>query len=126
MDGMKAGIPADELLARPLAELSAVEFLEVLRRDDIADAASIRLLPDKKKYELWVDEEPILRRPLGEILDIIRSEKKKLELEKWRFEDVKLAVEDVVNPIERLGDPLRDRAVLVEEIANAVVRKMRG
>lgn len=125
MADIKAGIPADELLARPLAELSAVELLDILRRDDIADRATIQLLPDKKKYELWVDEEPILRRSLGEVLKIIRVEKKKLELEKWHFEDVRLAVDNVADAGGRVRDPAGERGLLVEEIARAVVRWMK-
>jgi hypothetical protein len=126
MPQRKAAIAADDgLLSRSLSEMSAAEFVQLLGRDDVADARSLAILPDKKKYELWVDEDAVLKRPVGELLVIVRKEKKKLELEKFRIEDIKLQVEEVVDP-GRFGDPVFDRARLVEDIASAVARKMGG
>jgi len=82
-----SAIPVDEkTLGKPLAELSAVQFLDILSRGDATDRAALAILPDKKKYELWVEEVSIDRFKVGELLQKLRGEKKKLELEKHQIE----------------------------------------
>lgn len=109
MPARKAAIDADALMDRPLEELSAAEFLQVLSHPTlIRDAA---LIADKKKVELWVEENVVFKIPLREILEKIRVEKKKVELEipepwRWRINpelqlDYGRLVEDVATQVER-------------------------
>ena len=93
MPAKKAAIPADEILSRSLSEISAADFLTLMTRDDLIDRSALTLLPDKKKYELWVDEDVVFKIPIGEIATRLKSEKLKMELElpdvlldKWRVE----------------------------------------
>jgi uncharacterized coiled-coil protein SlyX len=79
MSDFKASIGPDDILERPLDELSATDLLRLLGSDRVAGVRN--QLADKKKYELWVDETSIGRLPVGSILDRLRTEKKKLELE---------------------------------------------
>ena len=107
----KAAIPPDDLLNRPLGELSAVEFLQVLHHPAVGKA-NIAILADKKKYELWVDEGPILKINLRDVIELIKTEKKKIELE----------VPDRIGPVV---NPPIDRAQLVEEVATLVEQRLR-
>src|SRR5262245_16087572 len=125
MAQQKAAIPADETLSRSLSDMSAAEFVQLLGRTDIVDRRAIAMLPDKKKYELWVDEEVVLKKPVGDLLDLLKGEKKKLELEKFPIENIKLSIEEVVNPFERVSETVA-RERLVEAVAEAVARKFRG
>jgi hypothetical protein len=79
MSDFNASIAPDDLLERPLDELSAIDLLRLLGSGSVAGVRN--QLADKKKYELWVDETSIGRLPVGSILDRVRTEKKKLELE---------------------------------------------
>lgn len=106
----KAAIPADELLDRPLGELSAFEFLQVLHHP-IVGKSHIRLIADKKKYELWVDEGPVLKINVREVIVRLKTEKKKAELE----------LDDRVGPVV---NPPWEREQLVEEIAALVERRL--
>jgi hypothetical protein len=127
MPSKRAAIDPDEILSRSLAEISAADFVQLLVRDDVnVDSSALALLPDKKKYELWVDEEVVLKTPLSDLLVTLKTEKKKLELEKFPIENLKLAVENVVDPGVQYLDPQGSRAMLVDQIANAVARKLRG
>jgi hypothetical protein len=102
-----AAIDLDEIADRSLGDLSAVEFLQVLGHPKLTTTQRL-ILADKKKYELWVEEGPILKVPIGEILAKLRGEKKKLELEvpPW----MKLIPEDGIRDIEWAG--------LVEDIGS--------
>ena len=104
-----AAIDLDEIADRSLGDLSAVEFLQVLSHPKLTTTQRLTLA-DKKKYELWVEEGPILKVPIGEILAKLRGEKKKLELEvpPW----MKLIPEDGIRDIEWAG--------LVEDIGSQV------
>lgn len=116
-----AAIAADEkLLDRQLGQLSAAEFLQVLGRVDF-DRSALQILPDKKKYELWVDESGLPKIPVRELFERLRREKKKLELEKFRIEDLKLQVEFDFDPTRRFIDPR-----VIEEIASRVAEKLRA
>jgi hypothetical protein len=79
MPEYNASIDIDEVLERPLTEISAADFLHALGTPQIGDLRPY--IADKKKFELWIDEDPIIRLPLREILERIRLEKKKVELE---------------------------------------------
>lgn len=76
----KAAIDLDETLERPLADLSAVEFIQVLNHPKVGRAGF--WIADKKKYELWVEEGVVLPKvTVAELLKKFRTEKKKVELE---------------------------------------------
>lgn len=117
-----AAIDPDALMDRPLGEISAAEFLQVLSHPSVRHPA-LAILPDKKKYELWVEEGPIVKIPVGEFIERLKGEKKKLELE--------------VPPwFEKINPPLFDKgtfrgaeleyAQLVEEVANVVEERLRA
>jgi hypothetical protein len=113
-----AGIPAD-LADRPIGELSAVELMSALRGAQLEPGA-LAILPDKKKFELWVDEDGINKLNLGDLLDKLRGEKKKVELEKLQIEiPHKLAREAVIDPADVLRDP-----VFIDQIAEQVARRL--
>jgi len=76
----KAAIDIDKALERPLSDLSAAEFVQVLNHPKVRHAG-ISLIADKKKYELWVEEGVIEKIPVGVIIEKLRNEKKKVELE---------------------------------------------
>jgi uncharacterized protein len=63
----RASIDPDQLMTRPLGEISAAEFLEVLAHPKVRHPA-LAILPDKKKYELWVEEGPIFEIPLEQVV----------------------------------------------------------
>jgi hypothetical protein len=110
-----------EVLGRPLGEISAAEFVGALSESRLA-AHELTVLADKKKYELWVDETPIDKISVIDLLDAVRAEKKKLELEKRPWEYFKRAVEFDFDPT-RLRDPVI-REELVSEIADEVVKRL--
>jgi hypothetical protein len=114
----RTAIPPDENLQRPLGELTAVEFLTALDHPSV-DKQSLAILPDKKKFELWVEEDGISKMTVVDLLDRLRGEKKKLELEKFRIEDVKLVRENVVDPAEVLRDP-----AVIDQIAAQVAQRL--
>lgn len=120
MAARKAAVDAD-VLDRPLGEISAAEFVGALREAKLA-GRELTVLADKKKYELWVDETPIEKISVNELLDRIRGEKKKLELEKRPWESFKRDVEFDFDP-ERLHDPVI-REDLVNEIAKEVAERL--
>ncbi len=121
MAAKKAAIDPD-LLDRPLGQIDAAAFVGALREARL-EPAEMAVLADKKKYELWTDETPVAKISIGELIERIRGEKKKLELEKRRWEMSKREVELEIGPTTVLGDPaVRD--ALVDEIATEVVRRM--
>jgi hypothetical protein len=105
----RAAIDVDQIMDRPLGDLSAVEFLQVLGHPKVG-LSGITILADKKKYELWVDEDGITRLPIGEIIGKLRGEKKKVEYE----------VPPWVRHFEEDGIRQLDYARLVEDIAERV------
>lgn len=80
----------DAILDTPLEKLNAADFLTALGHQEAAELRPI--LADKKKYELWVEEAPILKFTLKELLDRMRVEKKKVELEidPWQPKPVRI------------------------------------
>lgn len=109
----RAAIDMDALMERPLGEISAADFLQVLTHASVRPSAT--LIADKKKYELWVEETVITKISLKEVLEKVRAEKKKVELEIpdwWRWR---------VNPPE-VFQP--DFGRLVEEVAAAVEQRI--
>jgi hypothetical protein len=108
-----AAIDLDEVIGRPLGELSAIEFLQVLSHPKMG-FSEVSILADKKKYELWVEEGPIAKLPIGEILAKLRGEKKKVEYElpPW------------IRHFEEDGLRQLDYARLAEEVAERVTAQL--
>jgi hypothetical protein len=121
-DRRTAAISKD-VLDRPLGELNAAEFLQALGTLRVPPQ-SLAILADKKKYELWIDEGTLPKVPVGELLEKLRGEKKKLELEK------RLIIEDLPKRYTEFEfDPTRGidpviREELVTEIVNEVVNRL--
>jgi hypothetical protein len=108
----KAAILADDLADTPLSKLTADRFLELLSDASISHLGPI--VADKKKYELWIEED-LGGIKVGDFLVKLRAEKKKLELEKQRIlEDIVLKryIEDPPDPRRQIVDP-----VIFERIA---------
>jgi len=76
--GHRAAIDLDEVGEKRLGDLTAAEFIQILNHKDLAPLRGV--IADKKKYELWI-EENLPRITLGDLLERVRGEKKKLELE---------------------------------------------
>lgn len=121
-DRREAAISKD-MLDRPLGELNAAEFLQALGTLRVPPQ-SLHILADKKKYELWIDEGTLPKLPVGELIDKLRGEKKKLELEK------RLVIEDLPKRFSEFEfDPARGidpviREELVTEIVTEVMNRM--
>ncbi|GJL53356.1 MAG: hypothetical protein NPIRA02_04880 [Nitrospirales bacterium] len=114
----KAAIDIDKVMDSPLRELNAAEFVEVLNHPKVKGKHSW-IITDKKKYELWIEETEIVNITVGELIEKLRGEKKKVELEPFidighrvfpgeliRESDVQFSrlVEDVARRVEeRLG-----------------------
>lgn len=134
----RAAIDIDEVGEKQLGEISAADFLQALDAGDL----SITLWPEKKKVEYWPEPENWEPVRVIDILDVLRKEKKKLELEKYPgFERVidplgnipyERLLDRVVRDVEdKLGgrvsstDPDVD-PVLVDRLARDVARRLRG
>lgn len=118
MSTKRAAVPAD-LAERQLGELSAVDFLTALQGAKVTQA-ELGVLADKKKFELWIEETQVDKIPIKDLVERLRGEKKKLELEKnFRHEYVKRAIELEIDPRDVLIDP-----VVIEEIATQVAAKL--
>lgn len=90
--GKKAAIDLDEIKDKKLDEISASEFLSALKEGG-ASLDHLTVWPEKKKVELYVEPENWGNFHVDDILDVIKNEKKKTELEK--------------NPMESWRDPRR-------------------
>jgi hypothetical protein len=112
-----AAIDVDQILDRPLADISAADFIRALNHPRISHTLR-PIIADKKKYELWVDEGGIGRIPLKELLEKLRGEKKKAELE----------VPDPFGPVVLPADVLArgGYARLVEDVADAVEQRLKS
>lgn len=78
----------DALMDKPLSKISASDFLTALGSSSF-HAQMFRHWPEKKKYELHIEpENKVLDSiPLDQLLDKIKGEKKKAELEFMDFRD---------------------------------------
>jgi hypothetical protein len=77
----RAAIDDDGLEDRPLSELSAADFLTALNQRGLV--GHLVVWPEKKKVELYLEPENLSKLNLGRLVDILRGEKKKRELEPW-------------------------------------------
>jgi hypothetical protein len=117
MPEKRSAIPPDELLERPIEELSAPDLLFALNHPAL-DQAAVRLLPDKKKYELWVDEGGVTKLTVRDLVDRLGNEKKKVELE---VPMKRTPAEIDPDPRKFLIDPL-----VLEVIATRVAERLQG
>lgn len=76
----KAAIDLDQIKGKKLQEITAADFLAALEEANISIQQLVGL-PEKKKYELWVEPEDQPPPTVGGVIDWVRTEKKKLELE---------------------------------------------
>ena len=121
----RAAIDAEAIENKPLASLSAVDFLTALNGAGAVGAHAMRFWPEKKKYELYAEPENLGKTTLGGLLKGVR-EKKKVELEKDLRTEVshKLpgAEIEVLNPQDLVINPAFREAVTV--IAREVVNQL--
>jgi hypothetical protein len=108
-----AAISMDEIGERTLGEISAAEFLSALDGEGVA-LDSLATWPEKKKKELWEDTEnyKVVRAiDIRDVLVGIRTEKKKVELEKhpgtetWQGPDISI-YENVLERLARIEKKL--------------------
>jgi hypothetical protein len=76
----KAAIDIDQVRSKTIQEVSAADFLAALEEADVSVQQLVGL-PEKKKVELWVEPEDPPSLTTGDLIDWIRAEKKKVELE---------------------------------------------
>lgn len=115
--GPTPAIDLDHALDQSLNELSAADLLKVLAHKDVVNTTTAQVLPDKKKYELWVEpEDGIFDVSLRDVLERLKTEKKKAEIERppgGRFDET----------IGREGQLQYER--LVEDVAARVEERLR-
>lgn len=109
MTEYRSAIPPEEVVRRPLSELTALDFIAAISSSRF-DQRLVGFLPEKKKIELWTDESGIGGLNLADLFDRLRGEKKKLELAHERD--------------TYFGDALRESDV-IEQIAEVVAQKLR-
>ena len=111
----KPAFDPDTILSKSLDQVSASDLLQALQHGGIG-IGHLTVWPEKKKYELWVEPENLGKVDVGRFLDIIRGEKKKVELEKYPgLEGWRDPLGAVINPPDIRLDQLADRvAHLVE------------
>ncbi len=80
----KASIQLEELGSKTLDEISAADFISALGSNNLR---LIEVFPEKKKVELEI-EPPLGKIPVAILLDRLRGEKKKKELEFERTIDL--------------------------------------
>jgi hypothetical protein len=117
----KASIDPNALEGKTLDQITAADFLSALETTGLSAVQALRVWPEKKKVELWNEPEHYNKVSVGDILTVIRAEKKKYEFEKspW-MERFKQLGEDVVDPRDYLRDP-----VVIDQIAHEVARQLR-
>ena len=80
VDEKTAAIDVDKLGEMTLKEISAADFLEALKAGSVS-VDRLTLWPEKKKKELWAEPERIGTVKCKDFIDLIGSEKKKIERE---------------------------------------------
>jgi hypothetical protein len=105
----------DAIRSKSLDQVSASDLLQALHHGGMG-IGHLTVWPEKKKYELWVEPENLGKVDVGRLLDVLRGEKKKVELEKYPgLEGWRDSFGAVVNPPDLRLDQLADRiAHLVE------------
>lgn len=112
----QAAFDLDEIRGQNLEKISAADLLQALHHGGL-HVGHLTTWPEKKKYELWVEPENFGEIEVGRLIDILRGEKKKVELEKFpgleRFRDPR---EGFIDPVEGRLDQLADRVARLVEM----------
>ena len=98
----RAAIDLDEISTRQLGEVTAADFLAALHAGGLS-AGHLTVWPEKKKVELWLEPEDFRRIQVGPIINVIRVEKKKRELEfdPWLPGDPVRTLPDILTRLAR-------------------------
>jgi hypothetical protein len=118
----RAAIDLDAIGEKQLSEISAADFLTALNAGGISAQVHHRIWPEKKKVELWAEPENLGGVKVGDLLNVIKAEKKKVELEKPPSTEIVKAVgvENVTNPRDLLRDP-----EFIGQVAREVANQLR-
>ena len=118
----RAAIDLDAIGEKKLSEISAADFLTALNAGGVSFQAQQRIWPEKKKVELWAEPENLGGVRAGDLLNALKVEKKKVELEKNpATEMVKpIGIENVTNPRDLLRDP-----DFIGQVAREVANQLR-
>ena len=118
----RASIDLDAIGQKKLSEISAADFITALNAGGISLQAHHRIWPEKKKVELWVEPENLGGVSVGDLLNVVRAEKKKVELEKPPTAEIfkSVGVENVTNPRDLLRDP-----EFISQVAREVANQLR-
>lgn len=109
----------DQIRGKSLEQISASDLLQALHHGGM-HLGHLTLWPEKKKYELWVEPENFGKIDADRLIDILRGEKKKVELEKFP------GIEGWRDPREGLVDPIEGRLdQLAERVARIVEARIR-
>ena len=120
-----AAIAADKLESKALNQISAEDFLVALNHSGVA-AHTLTIWPEKKKLELYTEPENLGKVNVGRIIDIIKGEKKKVELEKHPgYETWRDPREQFVNPVQNSGLQNAAYDVLVDKLAQDIEARIR-
>ena len=115
-DERKAAIDPEAIENKPLASLSAVDFLSALSGAGTIGVQAMRFWPEKKKYELYTEPENAGKITIGGLLKGVR-EKKKVELEKDLRTEIYKEVgseNELLNPKDLVTNPaFRDAVTAV-------------
>jgi hypothetical protein len=119
-ESRKAAIDLDDIQEKALDQVSAADFLSALTNSGIKSAAVMRVWPEKKKFELFLEPEFPPGITVGRLVDRL-TEKKKYEFEKPLQSEIqkRLGTEgEWIDPRQSLVDPV--------EIAKEVARQLKG
>lgn len=116
----RAAIDPDAIGERTLDEVKASDFLEALNGGGKA-IHYLAVWPEKKKVELWAERETVGRLVVKDVIEVIRTEKKKQEREPY----FGVGREELINPprevltqLAREIDTLKDK---VAQLAGGVI-----
>jgi hypothetical protein len=109
----RAAIDLDAIGERTLDEVKASDFLEALNAGGMA-IHYLAVWPEKKKVELWAERETVGRIPVKDVIEVVRTEKKKQEREPY----LGVGREGLINPPnEVLGQLVREIDSLKSKVA---------
>ena len=75
-----AAIESDTTIDRDIGQITAKDFLNILDKEGLG-ASSLNLLPEKKKIELFTEPEWTKAIKVKDLVRVLKTEKKKVELE---------------------------------------------
>jgi hypothetical protein len=116
MNERKAAIDLEAIESKTLDSISAADFVSALTGAGTTGAQALRVWPEKKKVELFVEPENAGKITVGGLLKGVR-EKKKVELEKPVGSEFEL-----INPKDLVTNPAFREAVTI--VARDVVAQL--